>query len=127
MTAGKNGPGILPSQIEDKVAGFGTARVRAGYAFGMDMIYATGGYAWLNNKTNISVPGTVNQVDATHNGWAAGAGWEHAFNNHWSVKAEYLYLSFETKNYLYPSFLPALPFNTSLNIQTGKLGVNYRF
>jgi outer membrane immunogenic protein len=132
------GPGdyatLYNATIKDDVGSFGTVRSRAGYTWGMEMFYVTGGWAWLQNKNTLNYPPTttVNHSSATHSGWAVGAGWEHAFDRNWSVKAEYLYMGFGSKDYLYPTAFCAVPFSscafhTSMNIQTVKLGVNYRF
>ena len=62
--------------------------------------------------------------------WVAGGGIEYAFDNHWSVKGEYLY------SRLGRHFLASGVANNGLtynfdneftNLQLYKFGVNYRF
>ena len=138
LVESKGGPGayftLYNATIRDKIDSFGTIRARAGYTSGMEMLYVTGGWAWLNNTNTLNYPplNISDNTSATHNGWAVGAGWEHAINRNWSVKAEYLYMSFGSKDYLYPTAFCAVPFSscafhTSMNIQTVKLGVNFKF
>jgi outer membrane immunogenic protein len=68
---------------------FGTFRGRLGYAPDMNMYYVTGGLAY----GGVRVQDTFGN-DERHNkaGWTLGAGVEHAFNNRWSAKVEYLYV-----------------------------------
>ncbi len=85
---------------------FGTVRGRLGFAFDRALIYGTGGLAYGGKRgdssvtqrdfvavgttttlTNLSGTGSSDNV-----GWTLGAGVEWAFNNAWSVKAEYLHV-----------------------------------
>jgi outer membrane immunogenic protein len=70
-------------------------------------------------------------------GWTAGGGAEYAFNQHWSVKAEYLYVHLAASNlnisnlnfvgnfFTGPAGTTILHFNNNLNIV--RIGANYRF
>jgi len=51
-------------------------RLRAGFASGRFLVYATGGLAF---------------ADFDNLGWVAGGGLEYALSDHWTVGAEYLY------------------------------------
>ena len=74
----------------------GSARVRLGYAFDRSLIYATAGLAigefsfraFCDWCAGPSLSGSMSQV---HVGWTAGAGWQYAFNDRVSVRAEYRY------------------------------------
>ena len=58
---------------------FGTVRARAGVAFDRALIYATGGFAFTDNR----------------NGWTVGGGLEYAFTNNLSAKIEGLYVNLD--------------------------------
>ncbi len=58
---------------------FGTARARAGVAFGQALIYGTGGFAFADDV----------------GGWTVGGGVEYAFTNNLSLKVEGLYVNLE--------------------------------
>ena len=96
----------------------GTVRGRFGYAFDQVLIYGTGGYAWADNR--LSIGGFSDSKFLS--GWTVGAGVEVMFAPKWSVKAEYLYRSFEGQTY----FSGALPTGT-LNLNSVQVGVNYHF
>ena len=61
-------------------------------------------------------------------GWTAGAGAEYAFGNGWSVKADYLYVRLENKEYNNPP-LPGFAIRSNIPVQEhiGRVGVNYKF
>jgi outer membrane immunogenic protein len=106
--------GGLNARIRD----MGTVRGRVGYAFDQVLIYGTGGYAWADNRLSIA-----NVSDSKFlSGWTVGAGVEVMFAPKWSVKAEYLYRSFEGQTY----FSGLLPTGT-LNLNSVQVGVNYHF
>jgi outer membrane immunogenic protein len=79
----------------------GTVRGRLGYTFTpMFLGYVTGGLAYgqmQNSVTTVGVPNGFAGVAISGSstdwkaGWTVGAGFEYAFMNNWSVKAEYLY------------------------------------
>ena len=116
------GVGLVGVAITDKIDSTGTVRGRIGYAFNTVLLYGTAGYAWADNKVSISTLG-VNLSDSQFlSGWTVGAGAEVMFAPKWSVKAEYLYKSFEGKSY----FTGALP-TGDLNVHSVQVGVNYHF
>lgn len=77
-----------------------TARARVGYAFDRSLIYVTGGVAFadLRYTETWSEPAFpafgTSTVSKTKAGAVIGAGWEYAFTNNWSAKAEYLHVRF---------------------------------
>ncbi|UFZ05878.1 porin family protein [Bradyrhizobium ontarionense] len=113
------GGATFSSKIED----MGTVRGRLGYTFGPAMLYATGGYAWMENKATLSGFGATDFGRQFHNGWTLGAGAEYMFVPNWSVKAEYLYKSFGSENYAAGGLLPS----GTINLHTVQVGVNYHF
>ena len=128
---------------------FATIRGRIGVTFNQILFYATGGLAIANVDISkrfawdfadgCPVVGGLNEchvggVSDTRTGWTAGGGIEWAFNNHWSVKAEYLYadfgdVSYQTRN-VGPAFvvIPQIATHTvSTTLQVARLGINFRF
>ncbi len=109
---------------------FGTLRARAGYAFGRVLPYVTGGAAYGKTSytfTSVNLAAPANSYDLSQSGtqwgWTLGAGLEVALTDHWTVKAEYLYVDLGTLN-VNTSSSPRtldLPFNDL------KVAVNYKF
>lgn len=74
-----------------------TLRARLGYAMDDTMIYVTGGVALADATFDAyEIPA---KDDATHWGWTIGGGMEHAFNDAFTGRIEYLYASFEEETY----------------------------
>ena len=74
-----------------------TLRARLGYAMDNTMIYVTGGVAMAEATFDAYVLDVDD--DATHWGWTVGGGMEHAFNENFTGRIEYLYASFEEETY----------------------------
>jgi len=157
------GPGgLVPftQTANEKIKWFGTARMRLGYVPRDNLLaYVTGGFAYgrvehngiyvdngIGTGINLIGPnfsflctaastcfsGSSSDV-AT--GWTVGGGLEYAIWQHWTLKAEYLYVSLEGKSVtetavsFSPGFTPA-SFNANYNrtsFNVGRVGVNYRF
>lgn len=117
-------PGFLT--VSSKASDLGTVRGRVGVAFDQFLLYGTGGYAWLDNKITATVIGTSFSDSHVHSGWTAGAGVEAMFAPHWSVKAEYLYRSFNSQTYFATLIPPGFATGT-FNVNSGQVGVNYHF
>jgi len=123
---------ILGGSISDDTSGsfpakndidwYGTARVRAGFAFDNALIYGTGGLAVVD--MNYRVGGGAGISDSfTKTGYAVGGGLEYAIDNNWSVKAEYLYIGLGNKKLRGDNVVTiATP-----SFQTVRFGLNYRF
>jgi outer membrane immunogenic protein len=112
--------------LTDRIRDFGTARARIGWAFDSVLLYATGGYAWIDNRFTVTVLG-VNFADTQfHSGWTAGGGVEVMFAPKWSIKAEYLYRSFQSKNYFVAIVPPGIP-SGNLNLHSVQAGINFHF
>jgi len=62
------------------------------------LIYGTGGVAFSDWQVNMHMTSAgvdaVFQSDQTRTGWTAGAGMEYGIDQHWSAKAEFLYMDF---------------------------------
>lgn len=132
VEADVSGASITGSQVVAPLAAvnsainvFGTARGRVGYVFGNMLFYGTGGFAWARNSVTVTGggPGGGNIADAKfHTGWTAGGGLEWGISGNWSAKVEYLYARYGSEDY----FFPQLP-SGRLELNTVKVGVNYRF
>jgi outer membrane immunogenic protein len=104
------------------------------------LLYATGGLAVTELKIayvySDSFGGSSSgSASSTKTGWTVGGGVEWAFNTHWTVRAEYLYLDFGkvTATGNVPSVAAkagaqnALSTTGDLTASIARLGVNYRF
>ena len=105
----------------------GTVRGRVGYAFDQVLIYGTGGYAWADNRMTATLLGVSASDSNFHSGWTVGAGVEVMFAPKWSVKAEYLYRSFQGETYNFPGVIVGGVATGTLNLNSVQVGVNYHF
>jgi outer membrane immunogenic protein len=113
-----NGANALGA-YSDKVDSLFTARARAGIALDRALIFATAGYAGVEDR--ISAPG-LSQTD-WRNGGAIGGGIEYAFTNNISAKAEYIYVPLMSKSY---NVLGAAG-TSDLDLSVVRAGLNYKF
>ena len=79
---------------------------------------SSGGLAGGQAHTKLAGGG---KDSGTHAGWTVGAGAEMALTPNWSVKAEYLYLSFAERSFTVTGT------DNGLNNNLLRFGVNYRF
>ena len=122
-----------------------TIRGRVGWAFDRVLVYGTVGaaftslditknFSWtfidgctlLNGVNDCHVGGT----NSTLWGWTVGGGAEWAFDNHWSVKAEYLWMEFQDATYYTTNAnIPNQFANHSVSptYQRAVVGINYKF
>lgn len=103
-------PGYQATTLSNKVEQnwLGTVRLRAGMVFDRLFIYGTGGLAYGNVKSTVTMSreaqyyvtsefgeAAVNSWSAsrskTNFGYALGAGAEYALSANWTIRAEYLY------------------------------------
>jgi outer membrane immunogenic protein len=96
---------------------FGTLRGRVGYAVNNILLYGTLGFAVAGVRAEL---GGLDETK-THHGWSGGFGMEVGLTPKWSAKAEYLYIDFSERNYLFTGTANGLESNIL------RLGVNYRF
>jgi outer membrane immunogenic protein len=145
------------STANENIDWFGTVRARLGFLPTNNLlVYGTGGYAHGSVKQNVTYvnnggntvadqdgncavgPGACYTGSSSRlaNGWAAGGGLEYAFAEHWSVRAEYLYIDLgdNTLTESVPSSnTPGIPASaitahyTATTLQTIRGGLNYRF
>jgi outer membrane immunogenic protein len=115
-----------------------TVRPRIGIAADRNLAYITGGAAftrisYTEGYGDANAPPGAGTASASGSlaGWTAGAGWEYAFADHWTVRAEYLYASFPTTSALGTitgaGGANTLHGSTDLIIQLVRAGVNFKF
>jgi opacity protein-like surface antigen len=118
---------------------YGDVTGRLGYAWGSALIYAKGGFAFLDvgnrlRETVFFSDGTARFFDGHNNndnfvtGWTVGGGLEWKVGPSWSIKAEYLHFDFSNDNNdncCNDGFFNNFHDNAHLTADTVKLGFNY--
>ncbi|QTL01560.1 porin family protein [Aquabacter sp. L1I39] len=106
---------------------FGTVRGRLGWAFDKALIYATGGLAYGNTGAGYYAGGNgynwLGRDQGVNWGWTVGGGGEYRLDSHWSVRAEYLYVSFQSDSFAL-RFVPTAPFVSPTFVMTGTAEYN---
>ena len=114
----------------------GSVRGRVGYARDHWLVYATGGLAWTYNQFTrtqlVDTParGTADAASVeslllvSRIGAVGGAGAEVALPSNWTARLEYLYSDYGTRSVNFPA--GAQRFDSSLAVQSLRLGFNYR-
>ena len=97
---------------------FGTVRGRAGIAINNALLFGTAGLAY--GELTGTTSGNVSESHASL-GWVADLGTEVNLAQHWSVKAEWLYLNLDNRQF---SVTAA---NNGLAANLVQLGLNYHF
>ena len=110
----------------DRIQAFGSLTGRLGVAIDNVLIYGKGGGAITSNKFSASGLGFAISDTQTHLGYTVGSGVEWGVTPNWSVKGEYLWAHYESKNY-FASLIPPGFSTGTFDVNTVKLGVNYRF
>jgi len=103
-------------------------RGRIGYAAGPVLFYGTGGAGYADTRYSATTPGGPNFAYNTDRwGYAAGAGIEWGFAPSWSAKVEYMHYGFDTNTVPIPALSATATAILRLDIDTVKVGINYRF
>jgi outer membrane immunogenic protein len=121
-------PTITAISNTDKVTSFGTLRARAGIASNRALAYVSAGIGYLTFSSNVNLTGLGSgSFSGAQLAGAFAAGMEFAVVEHWSVKAEYLFL--QTRNISSSPFAtaPAVVVNTRIYENVFRVGVNYLF
>lgn len=142
---GYPGPGVPPTYSNSVQTNWlFTARGRLGFTVNPTMlVYATGGLAVTDLKyihsyaegTTVGSPhGTeLSTASKTKAGFVIGGGLEYALMNHWSVKAEYLYVNFgnvtSTGRIVFSDGGRgyAWPHSANLHASLARIGINHKF
>jgi outer membrane immunogenic protein len=122
----------LTADYSQEISWFGTVRGRVGYASSGWLLYATGGYAYGQLKTDAhaSAAGATATFSATDfvDGWTAGAGIEVQLAQRWSLKGEYLYADLGRADHTFVfTGVPALNDSAHVTLNIVRAGVNFRF
>jgi outer membrane immunogenic protein len=122
-----------------------TLRARIGYLVTpAALVYFTGGAAWAkfdyagNSHNELSTFVAQSQFSETKPGYVLGVGFEYAFWNNWSARAEYMYYHFNTGaavspvvdstgNFTTPDFFSSFQWAGVTTINAVRAGVSYRF
>lgn len=112
-----------------------TARPRIGIANNNWLFYVTGGAAVTDLHGNFTFTDTFGatesgSISSTRVGWTAGAGVEAGLWDHWTLKAEYLFVDFGTVSITSTNLnVGDNPFTHSVSLKANiaRVGVNYRF
>ena len=133
--------GVTPFTISQSLTTnyLATIRPRIGIGADRNLAYITGGIAftrvgYTESYTDGATPPGVGTATASRNlvGWTAGAGWEYALADHWTVRAEYLYAAFPKTSAL-GAITDAgggsnpLGGSSDVTIQLIRAGVNFKF
>ena len=133
--------GVTPFTISQSLTTnyLATVRPRIGIGADRNLAYITGGVAftqvsYTESYTDGAAPPGVGTATASRNlvGWTAGAGWEYAFADHWTVRAEYLIAGFPKTSAL-GAITDAgggsnpLGGSSDVTIQLIRAGVNFKF
>jgi opacity protein-like surface antigen len=113
---------------------------RIGYAYDRALFYLRGGGAWMagtsetfDNYRTIGSPALgvgpichciLGSARDARLGWAVGAGFEYGYTVNWSIKAEYLYTDFGSRQL---TFSDGERWNIKDAFSEVKLGINYHF
>lgn len=130
------GNDLVPTEAEARIDSFGSVRLRAGYAIDRVLPYVTAGLGWASQEVDYfqdylpSLPGQfVNNLHETRTylGWTVGAGIEAAVTENFTARIEYLYADLGSKEYAGNVFGIDYAERIDLEIQTVRLGLNYKF
>jgi outer membrane immunogenic protein len=113
-----------------------TVAGRLGYAFDRWLLYVKGGGGWVGASsftvTDVATGASVSAGSSNSvGGWLVGGGFEWAFTNNWSLRAEYDYFGLSNRSFTVPTTFPILAGDTFTtgrnNIQMATVGINYLF
>jgi opacity protein-like surface antigen len=140
-------PYLIPANCRVRPDAMGSMTARLGYAtgpHGRNLLYVKGGLAWLDDRVDITTNGLISPVttafDGMRWGWTVGGGIERSLTPTWSLRLEYDYAKFGDLAMNTPfSFAQTLPpfsasyvrtpagtASMSQNLQTVKVGLNYK-
>ena len=132
------GPGGVPTfESTTRERWFSTTRIRLGMGWDRTLLYVTGGLALARVEATLNthlVGFPIFTESRTLWGGTIGAGLEQIIAPNWSIKAEYLFMSFANKDYRFgndplvgPQGINAQRSGVNLSDHVFRLGINYRF
>jgi outer membrane immunogenic protein len=126
--------------LETSIRQFGSADARLGVAFDRLLLYAIGGFAYADIRSQILLaglaPAIVDEFSVNRYGWDVGGGLEYNFYGNWTARAEYRYYDWGTRGFNTAGFgspinavIPfAIPNHTAREtMHTGRVGLTYKF
>jgi outer membrane immunogenic protein len=141
--AGITGTASAPplNYLNTAIRQFGSADARLGVAFDRLLIYAIGGFAYADIRSQIQLtglaPGIIDFFAVNRYGFDIGGGLEYNFYGNWTARAEYRYYNWGTRGFNTAGFgsfvntfaIPfAIPNHTAREtMQTGRIGLTYKF
>jgi outer membrane immunogenic protein len=139
--AGITGTSSVPPLdfLETSIRQFGSADGRLGLAFNRWLIYAIGGFAYADIRSQILdglAAGLIDEFSVNRYGWDVGGGVEYNFYGNWTARAEYRYYDWGTRGFNTAGFGSpvngAIPFaianhSSRETMQTGRVGLTYKF
>jgi outer membrane immunogenic protein len=123
-------------EVSAEMNWLGTIRARAGVTVGDLLVFATAGVAWTDMSYTATDdytgpdPDEIGTVDFSDMGWAFGGGAAYALNEHFSVKADVLFITFNDEidtSDLVPSDSDDVDFVELENMFVARAGINYNF
>jgi outer membrane immunogenic protein len=128
----------ITAGVTERLDWFGTVRGRVGYAWDRLLIYGTGGFAYGQVRSSLTMTDTFGFSSAASNtttrtGYAVGAGGEYAFGTNWSAKVEYQYINLGRGTLNAVEFAGGVPTGfavsntTRFDYHTVRVGLNYKF
>jgi outer membrane immunogenic protein len=140
--AGITGTASAPplNYLNTAIRQFGSADGRLGVAFDRLLLYAIGGFAYGDIRSQIQLaglaPGVIDFFTVNRYGFDVGGGLEYNFYGNWTARAEYRYYDWGTRGFntagfgsFFNGLIPfAIPNHTSREtMQTGRIGLTYKF
>jgi outer membrane immunogenic protein len=121
-------PGGPPTVVASSdLKWFGSARLRAGYAFDRFLPFVTGGLAIAKYSGATNFLGTTGEVSDTRVGWTVGAGLEYAMTDNLIARVEYRFSDYGRKSQSAPFFFPTQPARLDLTTNDVRVGLSYKF
>ena len=106
---------------------FGSARLRAGYAFDRFLPFVTAGVAFADYSGTSIAPGFSGEIDESRVGWTVGAGLEYAFTDNLIGRIEYRYADYGNESRSGPFAFPGDPVRLDLKTSDIRVGISYKF
>jgi outer membrane immunogenic protein len=135
LTGAIAGTGITTRIQQAEMSWMATMRGRLGISMDRLLIYGTGGLAIADWDVSIYLEGAGDEAffgrSSIRTGWVAGAGFEYAFDNRWSLKGEYLVADFGRVTGSSEFSGGGVGFtqqhDIGLSAQVARIGLNYKY
>lgn len=124
-----DGEGYVTEHYKARSDVAGDIALRAGYAIDRTLIFGKVGLAVAQYHYSVSIPDDefYASSNSTYTGLLLGLGVEYALDAHWSVKGEYDYITYPSKNVTFSDSGTFIATSIKNQENIVKVGVNYRF